>query len=114
MVVGILRIPVAPNRHAEVLEVLNSVRGRVLAQPGCKAYRIYEEQGVDSAVVLVERWESRAEFEAHVRSQTYRSILGAMELSGGPPEWSCEAVSSSEGMEFVERARRKDSSDRAT
>lgn len=98
----------ASDRRTEVLEVLRSVQGPVLAQPGCKAYRIYEEQGFESAVVLVERWESKAAFEAHIRSDNYRSILGAIELAGGPPEWSFEAVSATEGMELVERVRRKD------
>jgi len=105
MIVGMLRIPLALNRHAEVLEVLRSVQGPVLAQPGCKAYHIYEEQGQDPAVVLVERWESKATLEAHIRSEAYRRILGAIELAGGPPEVSFDVVSASEGMELVERLR---------
>ena len=105
MIVGMLRIPLAPNRHAEVLEVLRSIQGPVLAQPGCKAYHIYDEQGQDPAVVLVERWESKAALEAHIRSDMYRRILGAIELAGGPPEMSFDVVSASEGMEMVSRLR---------
>lgn len=108
MVVGMLRIPLAPNRHSEVLEVLRSVQGPVLAQPGCKAYHIYEEQGPEPAVVLFERWESKALLEAHIRSETYRRILCAIELAGGPPEVSFEVVSTREGMELVERLRKID------
>jgi quinol monooxygenase YgiN len=106
MVVGMLRIPLGPDRHAEVLEVLRSIQGRVLAQPGCKAFHIYEEQDPDSAVVLVERWESKAALEAHIRSMSYRRILDAIELAGGPPELSFDVVSTSEGMELVERLRK--------
>jgi quinol monooxygenase YgiN len=106
MVVGMLRIPLAANRHAEVLEVLRSVQGPVLAQPGCRAYHIYEEQGLEPAVVLVERWESKATLEAHIRSESYRRILGAIELAGGPPEVSFDVVSASEGMELIERLRK--------
>jgi quinol monooxygenase YgiN len=105
MVVGMLRIPLAPNRHAEVVEVLHSVQGSVLAQPGCKAYHIFEERGVDPAVVLVERWESKASLEAHICSETYLRILGAIELAGGPPEVSFDFVSATEGMELIERLR---------
>ena len=113
MIVGMLRIPLASNRHAEVLEVLRSVKGPVLAQPGCKAYHIYDEQGQDPAVVLVERWESRATLEAHIRSDIYRRILGAIELAGAPPEMSFEVVSAREGMELVERLRRLGGSGKA-
>lgn len=100
-----IRIPSAVDRHAEVLEVLRSVQGPVLAQPGCKACHIYEDQGEEPAVILVERWESKAALESHIRSESYRSVLGAVELAGGPPEISFEVVSASEGMELVERLR---------
>jgi len=105
MVVGTLRIPVSPDRRAEVLEVLWSIQGPVLAQPGCSAFRIFEEQRPEEAIVLVERWDSEAAIEAHIRSESYRRILAAMELSGGPPEISFEHVSASVGIELVERLR---------
>ena len=73
------------------------------AQPGCVACDIYEEQGPEPAVVLVERWETEEALEAHLRSEAYRRILGAVELSGGPPEIRFEHVSAREGMELIER-----------
>jgi quinol monooxygenase YgiN len=105
MIVGTLRILPAPDRRAEILEVLQAIQGPVRAQPGCTACHIYEEQGPEPAVVLVERWESQAALEAHLRSETYRRILGAIELSGGPPEVCFDYVSSSEGMDLIERSR---------
>ncbi len=106
MIVGTLRILPAPDRHAEVLEVFRAIQGPVLAQPGCTACHIYEEQGSEPAVVLVERWESQAALEAHLRSETYRRILGAIELSGGPPEVCFDYVSATDGMDLIERSRK--------
>ena len=77
----------------------------MLAQPGCTACHIYEEQGAEQAVVLVEMWESQAALEASLRSETYRRILGAVELSGSPPEIRFDHVSATEGMELIERSR---------
>ena len=105
MIVGTLRMPVSAERRADVLEVLRSVAGRTLAQPGCVGFHIYEEQSPETALVLVERWASEATFEAHIRSDAYRRILGALELSVGPPDVRFERVSGSEGMELVERLR---------
>jgi quinol monooxygenase YgiN len=105
MIVGTLRILPTPDRRAEVLELFRAIQGPVLAQPGFVACHIYEEQGPEPTVVLVERWESQAALEAHLRSETYRRILGAIELSGGPPEVCFDYVSSSEGMELIERSR---------
>lgn len=105
MIVGTIRILPAPDRRAQVLEVFQAIQGPVLAQPGCLACRIYEEQGPDLAVVLVESWESREALEAHLRSETYRRILGAIELSVDPPEVRFDHVSATEGMDLIERSR---------
>jgi hypothetical protein len=85
------------------------VQGPVLAQPGCASCHIYEEQGEDAAIVFVERWESQVALEAHLGSEIYRRILGAMELSGGQPAVRFERVAASEGIELIERSRRKTS-----
>ena len=77
----------------------------MLAQPGCVACHIYEEQAPDQAVVLVERWDSQAALETHLRSEAYRRVLGAIELSGAPPEICFDYVSATEGMELIERSR---------
>jgi quinol monooxygenase YgiN len=105
MIVGTLKILPAPDRRADILKIFRTVQGPVLAQPGCAACHIYEEQDPEHAVVLVERWETQAALEAHLRSEAYRHILGAIELSGGPPEICFDYVSASEGMELIVRSR---------
>ena len=93
-------------------------RGRSLAQPGCTACDIYEEQGGQRAIVLVERFESDEALESHLRSNNYWRVLGALELSQGEPQIRFEHVSASEGMELIERhrlaaARDKEKGDRS-
>ena len=105
MVVGRLRIPLSSDRRAEVIQILQSIQGPVSAQPGCAGCHIYEEEDPEPAVVLVERWESEATLEEHIRSEAYRRILGAIELSGSPPQVCFDFVSSSKGMELIERLR---------
>jgi quinol monooxygenase YgiN len=108
MIIGTLRIQPRPERRGEVLEVLQSIQGPVLAQPGCAACHIYEELGPEQADVLVERWETEAALEAHLRSEAYRRVFGAIELSCAPPEVCFDFVTASEGMERIERSRRHD------
>ena len=80
-------------------------KDRCEAQPGCLACHIYEEQGAEPAIVLVERWETQSALEAHLRSEAYRRVLGAVELSGSPPEVSFDYVSATDGIELIERSR---------
>ena len=108
MIIGTVKILPPPDRRAAVLEVLRSVQGPMRAQPGCVACDIYEEQGPEPAVVFVERWGTDAALAAHLRSDMYRRILGAIELSSDKPEIRFEHVSASEGMELIERLRRRE------
>jgi len=98
MIVGTHRILVEPSRRLEVLEILRSIQGPVAIEPGCMACHIYEEDGPGCAIVLVERWESRPALEAHLRSENYRRVLGALELSSSRPEVRFDHVSGSEGL----------------
>ena len=104
MIIGTLRILPRPDRRLQVLEVLQSVQGPVLAQSGCSGCHIYEEQGPETAIVFEERWESEAALTAHIRSEAYRRILGACELSGAPPEFRFDRVSGTQGIELIERS----------
>ena len=106
MIIGTVRILPPPDRRADVLEVLRFVQGPVRAQPGCAACDIYDEQGPEPAIVFVERWESEAALEAHLHSEAYRRILGAVELSSSRPDIRFERVSACEGIELIERSRR--------
>jgi quinol monooxygenase YgiN len=105
MIVGTLRILPPPHRRAEVLEIFRTVQGPILAQPGCTACHIYEEQSPERAVVLVEMWTDQVSLDEHLRSESYRRILGAMELSSEPPVVRFDTVSATEGMELIERMR---------
>jgi quinol monooxygenase YgiN len=107
MIIGTIRILPPPDRRSAVVEILRSIQGRVRALPGCAACDIYEEQGAQAAVLLVERWESDEALQAHLRSDTYRRILGAIELSGDRPDIRFEHVTASEGMEVIEKSRQQ-------
>jgi quinol monooxygenase YgiN len=108
MIIGTVRILPPPDRHDEVIEVLRSVQGPVRAQPGCVACDVFDEQGPEPAVVLLERWETKEAFEHHLRSEAYRRVIAAVELSGARPEIRFEHVQSVEGLELVERLRNPD------
>jgi len=86
MIVGTLRILAAPERRAEVLRVFRGIQGARAGPARLRRLPHLRGAGAEPAVVLVERWESKTVLEAHLRSEAYRRILGAIELSDGPPE----------------------------
>ena len=67
--------------------------------------RLYEEDGSEETVLYVEQWESEEDLQRHIRSDLYRRILEAMELSCRSPEVAFHSVSATAGMELIEALR---------
>ena len=96
-----LRIFPSREQRRHVLSVLRSVQGPTAIKPGCRCCRIYEEDGHDEAILYMECWDSEEDFERHIRSDMYRRVLEAMELSGRPPELKVHRITESRGIELI-------------
>jgi quinol monooxygenase YgiN len=105
MVISTLRFAPSPRRRSEAVEILRSVVGPAATQPGCASCRIYQEDGLDQAIVLCGYWETEEALHAHVLSELYLRVLAACELSKQPPEFCFHHVSKTQGMELVHQLR---------
>jgi quinol monooxygenase YgiN len=105
MVISTLRFVPSPKRHKEMLEILRSVLGPTEIQPGCMSCHIYEEEGPDQATLFCAHWETEAALTEHIRSEHYRRVLAACELSSRPPEFSFHHVSKTQGMDLIRQLR---------
>jgi len=100
-----LRLFPAPQDRRQVLAALRSVLGPTQAEPSCSAAQVYEEDGPDAAILYVEEWSSESEFRDHLRSELYRRILAAIDLSKSVPEVCFYNVSTVQGLELVQQIR---------
>lgn len=98
---------IAPSRklRSKVREILRSVLGPVGIQSGCLGCHLYEADGADHATLLCAQWESEAAPQHHVRSDIYRRILAANELSDRPPEFPFHLVAKTRALEWVHEMR---------
>ena len=85
MVISTLRILTAPRSRAEVVRTLAAQLGPTRVQPGCRKCDLYQDVDNPEAVTLVEEWESQADLDPRLRSEDYRAVLEAIELSQEPP-----------------------------
>jgi quinol monooxygenase YgiN len=97
-----------PDKRLETLELLGSVMGPTEAKHGCVACRLYEEAESDQTILFYEEWENKEVLSEHVRSENYRRILAAIELSSQPPEVHFYSVSTIQGIDLIEQLRGKD------
>ncbi|MGW4535963.1 putative quinol monooxygenase [Nocardia sp. NPDC004340] len=58
-----------------------------LAEPGCVSYQPYQHPTRSGSWVVIETWDSRAAFEAHLNSPHLQEAFAAgAELLAGPPQ----------------------------
>lgn len=86
-------------------EILRSVLGPVEIQSGCLGCHLYEEDEAAHATLLCSQWETEAALREHVRSDIYRRILAASELSEQPPEFRFHQVTHTRGLEWIHEVR---------
>lgn len=105
MVISTLRIVPSRNRLPEVLEILRSVLGPIRIQGGCLGCHLYEEDGGERAAVFCSEWLTEDASEDHVRSEVYRRLLAASELSERPPEFRFHLITQTRGLEWIHKLR---------
>jgi quinol monooxygenase YgiN len=69
------------------------------------AAQVYVEDGHDGAILYMEVWDSEPEFCEHVRSELYRRVLAAIDISKSEPELCFYRVSTVQGLELVDQIR---------
>jgi quinol monooxygenase YgiN len=104
MIISILKINPLPTKWLEALDLLQYQRGPTLVEPGCIDCSVYE-CAADKAVLYIEKWQSRAELNRHIKSSSYMSVLTAMELSATAPEISFVESLEPDGMELIKALR---------
>ena len=85
-VISTLRILTAPQNRAAVVRTLTAQLGSTRVQPGCRTCGLYQDVENPEAITLVEEWETQGGLSRRLRSEEYRAVLAAIELSQEQPE----------------------------
>ena len=108
MLISTLRIVTAPRSRAEVVRTLAAQLGPTRVLPGCHKCDLYQDVENPEAITLVEEWESQADLVLRLRSEDYRAVLAAIELSQEQPVIHFDTVTrrTSSGMLGQRKPRR--------
>ena len=106
MILATLRMAIPVQKRGEALKILKSMVARNQARPDdCVFCRICEDALEDNVLQFEEMWRSEEELESHLRSQEYRNLLLVLEMALKQPEVRFDIISSSTGIETIEKAR---------
>jgi len=105
MVIATIRMMIPPKKSDEALKILRSTAEWSKIKPGCLSSRIYEDELEDNFLMFEEIWRSEEDLECHLRSDDYRNVLLVLEMASKQPEIRFDIISSSTGIETIEKAR---------
>jgi quinol monooxygenase YgiN len=105
MILATIRMTVPPQKSSEALRIFRSMTERSRDERGCLSCHVYGDLQETDVLMLEEVWRSGEDLERHLRSQEYLSILLAMEMADKKPEIRFDTISSSTGIEMIEKAR---------
>jgi quinol monooxygenase YgiN len=105
MVLATVRMKVPPKKHHEALRFFSSTAEWNRVKPGCLSSRVYKDAQEDSVIVFEEMWKTEEDLESYLRSDEYQKVLIVLEMALKQPEIRFDTISSSAGIETVERAR---------
>jgi len=96
---------IMPQKSSEALKILRSVVELCKDDPGCLSCHIYGDLQEKNVLMLEEVWRSEEDLDLHLRSEEYRNLLLVMEMALKHPEVRFNTVSTSTGIETIEKAR---------
>jgi quinol monooxygenase YgiN len=97
-----------PENLDHAVRLLLSVKGEIVTKRGCTACDVWMEASDEGVVHYREEWESEEAFRKHVRSEEFRRVLIAMDLSSEEPRIVVGNLSGHSGMAFLRNLREPD------
>jgi quinol monooxygenase YgiN len=105
MIQASLRIVAPAGRRDEIVQTFRSLLEPTEVKHGCLDCRLYQDYADENALTYVEEWETREDFERHVRSDQYRKHLALVDLSAAPPEIKFHTISETSGIDYLATVR---------
>ena len=105
MVLARIRMIIPPKKRGEALKILRSMGEQCKIHPGCLGCHIYDDVQEHDVLMFEEMWRNEEDLAQHLRSEKYRNVLLVMEMALKHPEVRIDTVSTSTGIETIEKAR---------
>jgi quinol monooxygenase YgiN len=106
MILATLRMAIPLQKRGEALKILKSMVAPNQARPDdCIFCHICEDALEDNILQFEEMWRSEEELKRHLRSDEYHKVLLVLEMALKQPEIRFDTISSSTGIETIEKAR---------
>ena len=101
MIVTTIRVQTTPENRKEIMQTFRSLSNPIRSERGCKSCRIYREVGNDESLIVVQEWNNRNDWDAHLRSAEFEVMIGVMSLLQKPETVEFQVLDQVEGSHSV-------------
>ena len=105
MVLSTIRMTIPAEKQNDALRIIRSIAVQSRDDPGCISYSIYRDIEDSNVLMLQGSWKDEETLDLHVRSGEYLHLLLVLEMSLKQPEVRFDTISSSTGIETIEKIR---------
>jgi quinol monooxygenase YgiN len=90
-----------PGKRDQAIQLLVSAVGRTEAKPGCRECLVARDVSGEGLVRYSEVWDSESAFQQHLRSEEFRRVLVAMDMSYEEPKVVIGNLSGRNGFDYM-------------
>ena len=105
MVTATIRMMIPRKKRDEALKILRSMAAQCEVHPGFLGSHIYDDVQEDNVIMFEEMWRNEEDLVQHLQSKEYQEVLLVMEMALKHPEVRFNTVTTSTGIETIEKAR---------
>ena len=105
MIHASVRLRFVSGKFAEARDILLALVEPTQFTPGCLGCDIYQDLRERHVLLFEQWWETQADLDRYLRSDPYRRVILAMEMAMEHPLIRFSQISSSAGLETIEKAR---------
>ena len=101
MILIITRMKVVSEKRRELSQAIASLSSSIKTEKGCRRCDVCQSIDDENRLFLLEEWDTQENLMAHMKSEHFRVIRGAMNLLTEPYERVFHTVFHPKGMEGI-------------
>lgn len=105
MITSTIRMAIPATKHNDALRIIRSIAVQSRDNPDCLNYSFYRDIEDSNVLMIQSNWKACEDLERHIRSEEYHHLLLVLEMSVKQPEIRFDTISSSTGIESIEKIR---------
>lgn len=108
MLVAAIRMNLPVDKRKELVQTFHSLFGSIRDKAGCVSCRLYSEFEDDEALILIEEWRTKEDWDEHLHSREFAILLGAMSLARNPSAVEFKLIKQATGLKSLKAVRNVD------